>query len=195
MGYHVHSSDELRRELIGDINSQDKNAYIFEVLHKRIKKDLSNRISCVYDATNLSMKRRKAFLDELKKFNCIKRCILFAVPLEVCKERNMERDRKVPDEVFDKMLKSFWVPMKYEGWGDIQISVIRDYKYNYPIYKAYNFDQRNSHHSMTLFNHMLQTAIYICKNSDEQFKNTQRYRNLVWAAHNHDIGKVKLKHS
>lgn len=190
MGYNIHSSDEIRKELLGDINAQDNNSYVFKVLHKRIKKDLSNNISCVYDATNLNMKKRKAFLNELKKIHCIKKCILFAIPLEVCKERNNNRERKVPDEVFDKMIKSFWIPMKYEGWDIIEVHTIPNYRYDYPISLTYNFDQKNSHHSMTLFDHMLQTAKYICKNADEKFKNTERYGNLIWAAHNHDIGKV-----
>ena len=62
----VHSSDAIRAELSGDENNQNINAKVFEVLHNRVKEDLRNGISCVYDATNISYKRRKAFLDELK---------------------------------------------------------------------------------------------------------------------------------
>lgn len=96
-GYHVHSSDEIREELTGDVNSQDKNTDVFSELHKRVKNDLKNGISCVYDATNMIIKRRKAFLDEIKKYDCMKTCILFVVPVDVCKERNSHRKRKVPD--------------------------------------------------------------------------------------------------
>lgn len=190
MEYHVYSLDVIREELLKNADKQDQNVYVFEVLHKRIKKDLLNRISCVYDDANLSMKKRKSFLNELKNIPCIKKCILFATPIKVCKERNNNRHRKVPDEVFDKMIRSFWIPMKYEGWDEIEVHTIPNYIYDYPIRLTYNFDQKNSHHSMMLFDHMLQTAKYICKNSDEKFKNTERYRNLLWAAHNHDIGKV-----
>lgn len=115
IGFHIHSSDKIREELTGDVNSQDKNVDVFQELHKRVKTDLRNGISCVYDATNMSMKRRKAFLDEIKKFNCRKTCILFVVPVEVCKERNQNRTRKVPAGVFDKMLKQFQCPYYYEG--------------------------------------------------------------------------------
>lgn len=104
-GYHIHSSDKIREELTSPVNSQDKNVDVFQELHKRVKTDLRNGISCVYDATNMSMKRRKAFLDEIKNMIAKKTCLLFVVPLEVCKERNRNRERKVPDEVFDKMLK------------------------------------------------------------------------------------------
>lgn len=120
-GYSVHSSDAIREELTGDVNSQDKNTDVFSVLHKRIKSDLENGISCVYDATNVSMKRRKVFLDEIRKFECTKKCILFVVPVEMCQVRNQNRERKVPDEVYDRMLKNFWVPYYYEGWDEIEI--------------------------------------------------------------------------
>ena len=85
-GYIIHSSDAIREELFGDVNSQKDNTKVFDVLHKRIKDDLTKGISCVYDATNMSMKRRKAFLDEISKISCSKKCVLFVVPIEVCKE-------------------------------------------------------------------------------------------------------------
>ena len=62
---HVHSSDVIREELSGDVNNQKINAQVFETLHKRVKDDLKNRISCFYDATNISWKKRKAFLESL----------------------------------------------------------------------------------------------------------------------------------
>lgn len=34
------SSDTIRKELCGDINSQDKNEEVFKVLHNRIKENL-----------------------------------------------------------------------------------------------------------------------------------------------------------
>ena len=36
-GYHIHSSDKIREELTGDVNSQDKNIDVFAELHKRVK--------------------------------------------------------------------------------------------------------------------------------------------------------------
>ena len=41
-GYHIHSSDKIREELTGDVNSQDKNTDVFVELHKRVKLDLIN---------------------------------------------------------------------------------------------------------------------------------------------------------
>ena len=39
----VHSSDEIREELTGDVNEQSKNELVFSTLHKRVKEDLLNR--------------------------------------------------------------------------------------------------------------------------------------------------------
>lgn len=189
-GFHVHSSDAIREELFGDVNSQDNNVDVFSELHKRVKNDLSNGISCVYDATNMSMKRRKAFLDDIKKYECRKICRVFITPVDLCKERNLRRERQVPDEAFDKMLKSFWMPMYYEGWDRIDFVTRKNYKYYYPIEKTMGFDQHSKHHRLKLFDHMFQAARYIYDHSDNEFKKSQRYYNLMMAAFNHDIGKV-----
>ena len=189
-GYHIHSSDKIREELTGDVNSQDKNIDVFAELHKRVKNDLQNGISCVYDATNMSRKRRVSFLNDIKNIECEKICILFLTPIEECKRRNQERERKVPEEVFDKMLKSFWVPMEYEGWDRVDVGILEGYEYHFPIEKTYNFDQCNSRHSKRLFDHMNDTALYIQSNTNQNFKKTRRYRNLMLAAYYHDIGKL-----
>ena len=187
-GFRVHSSDKIREELTGNDNLQDKNKDVFTILHRRIKNDLRNGISCIYDATNMSMKRRKAFLNELKKIDCHKICILFAIPIEICKERNQKRDRNVPDDVFDHMLKNFWVPMYYEGWDQIAIISLKDYQFTNPIEKTYGFNQYNKHHTLDLWEHMFQAALYI--HNHTECRGSNRYYNLCWAAHNHDIGKL-----
>ena len=118
---HVHSSDDIREELSGNVNNQDINKEVFELLHKRVKDDLKNGISCVYDATNLNWKRRKAFLESLKGIDCFKVCHVIATPYEVCLEQNNSRDRVVPEEVIERMYRNFDIPWYNEGWNDIQI--------------------------------------------------------------------------
>ena len=66
MDYNIHSSDDIREELSGDINNQEINQKVFNILHNRVKEDLRANKNCVYDATNISYKRRKAFLEEIK---------------------------------------------------------------------------------------------------------------------------------
>lgn len=183
-GYHIHSSDAIREELTGDANTQEKNTDVFDTLHKRVKDDLSNGISCVYDATNMSMKRRKTFLNEIKQYNCRKICMLFVMPVEVCKERNSNRDRRVPDEVFDKMLKSFWAPMKYEGWDEIKVeSIDTPYPFDYESMKG--FSQDNPHHHLDLLDHNINAEIYA-------YEHEYNLR-VRCAAKYHDCGKLYTK--
>lgn len=201
-GYHIHSSDAIRKELTGDSNSQNINNKVFEILHKRIKSDLGNGVSCVYDATNMSMKRRISFLNEIKKYECHKKCALFVTPVEVCKERNQNRERKVPDSVFGKMLKQFQCPYYYEGWDDIEI-VKFDYAYpedvlnpckRYEDGSIIQFDQENSHHTLTLEDHMVKAyRIFWGVLSWGETRSRDREMAISDAIVVHDIGKYFTK--
>ena len=43
--YKVHSSDDIREELTGDVNRQDINNLVFKALHKRVKEDLLKTVA------------------------------------------------------------------------------------------------------------------------------------------------------
>lgn len=153
----IHSSDNIREELSGDVNNQDINDLVFKTLHKHVKEDLMNGKSCIYDATNISYKKRIAFLQELKNIPCEKICVLIATPYEECLKRNTERERKVPEHVIKRMYCSFNIPYWYEGWDNIQIEYgeFGGY-YSKPVkfYNNYkNYNQNNSHHKLTLGDH------------------------------------------
>ena len=183
----IHSSDLLRIEMFGDINFQDKNGELFQELHRRIKTDLINGKNVVYDATNLNYKKRKAFLEELKKINCIKECYLVATPYEKCLEQNRQRERKVPEHVLDRMYKNIFIPQFYEGWSKINI-IWNTEGYNFDTNLLFNgenglnkIDQHNPHHSLTIGKHCLK-CFQICEGLIDDFE-------LNMAAMYHDIGK------
>lgn len=48
----IHASDEIREELLGDVQDQNNNAKVFEVLHSRVKADLLAGKNVIYDATD-----------------------------------------------------------------------------------------------------------------------------------------------
>ena len=60
--YKVHSSDDIREELTGDVNRQDINSLVFKILHNRVKEDLLNGQSVIIDSTNISSKPCFQFL-------------------------------------------------------------------------------------------------------------------------------------
>lgn len=153
----IHSSDAIREELTGDINDQNHNNEVFQTLHKRVKEDLRNGKSCIYDACNVHYKERMAFLRELKNIPCAKKCVLMATPYEECLERSANRERQVPEHVIKRMYMSFDVPYLYEGWADI---VIMYNSSDMPYGRPWNFynqnkycEQHNSHHQLTLGEH------------------------------------------
>lgn len=161
----VLSSDELRKELYGSYKDQDHNNEVFLELHKRARAFLKIGVNVVYDACNISYKRRMEFLKSLNKIPCEKIAVMMATPYEVCIERNKYRDRKVPEEVIKRMYMNFWVPGKYEGFDEVEIEYSGFGGYYgspsdfYNKYKDYN--QHNSHHTLTLGKHCFRAASYI----------------------------------
>lgn len=188
----VFSSDSLREELFGDVNEQSRNQELFTELHKRIKDYLRKGKSAIYDATNIDYKKRMSFLAELKKIPCEKICVLMATPYEECLKRNAERERKVPTYVIERMYRSIDVPWYYEGWDDIQVEYGEYENYFGWVWdwveKADDYDQKNSHHTLTLGEHCRQTMRNVNKLYTEH--RPILYTELGYAALLHDEGKI-----
>lgn len=191
----IFSSDSLREELFGDINDQEHNQELFVELHRRIKDCLKSGRSAIFDATNLNYKKRMAFLAELQNIPCEKIAVLMATPYEVCLERNTQRERKVPEYVIKRMYMNFNMPFWYEGWDDIQIV----YSEGVENYKGWdrewaesvrNFNQDNSHHTLSLGDHCLKAVKYIDNNTPPYHPASTELRH---AAMLHDEGKIFTK--
>lgn len=191
----IHSSDKLREELYNDINNQDNNSELFQELHKRIKEDLRNKKDVVYDATNISKKRRISFLNELKNIPCIRICILIMTPIEDCIEFDLKRKRTVSENVIYRMLKNWNPPYYDEGFDNIILitNTNKEDTSRWSLVTLFegdcgidNFNQENKHHSLTLGKHCRKTADYILKNDPNNLP-------LQMAALLHDIGKIITK--
>lgn len=115
------SSDELRIELTGDVNNQEKNSDIFGEMFKRTQQALLDGKHVIYDATNINRKKRKGLLNQLpRKIDIEKIALYMATPLDVALERNADRERIVPKEVIEnKMYKNMQIPIYSEGWDKI----------------------------------------------------------------------------
>ena len=191
----IFSSDSLREEMFGDINHQADNDTLFKELHKRIRECLTSGESAIYDATNISYKRRMEFLKYLNKIPCEKIAVLMATPYEVCLERNSQRERKVPEQVIKRMYLNFNIPFWYEGWDDIQI-VYSEGAENYKgwdrewIESVKNFNQDNSHHALSLGDHCWKAVKYIDSNTPCCHTTSTELRH---AAMLHDEGKMFAK--
>lgn len=189
------ASDEIRAELLGDVSDQSKNSNVFEVMYKRTCDALAKGQSVIYDATNISYKRRKALLQQLKAhFEVKARAVVMATPIEMCIDRQKNRDRSVGKDVIWRMVNSFYVPYWYEGWDDIDIVYPEnEEKYIHQLYRTdierlldkssllYEFDQRNPHHKFSLGEHMYQCY--------EEMSKRMYVPSIREAALLHDLGK------
>lgn len=191
---HIHSSDAIREELSGNVNNQDINSLVFQVLHKRVKEDLSNNINVIYDATNINWKKRKAFIQTLNKINCYKECIVIATPIDICHSQNESRERKVPEEVIDRMYSQFDIPWYDEGWNAIEIAYPKqEYMTAYGYWQDftdlyYYYDQDSKYHTLPLGQHCASTYNFI-----QRYYNKSNKWELLRAAALHDCGKPSAR--
>lgn len=190
------SSDAIREEILGDINDQTQNDKVFNTLHKRIKENIDTK-NVIVDATNVSYKSRKALLNCVKKKECIKKAIIMTTPVFLCKERNANRSRVVPEFVIDKQVRNFHIPFYEEGFDEIYFdnwneASFNSFKTGWNLKEDYifkymkNFNQKNSHHLYTLDEHCLRTTLELVRPCWKVWDN----KPLIRAATIHDIGKL-----
>ena len=116
------SSDAIREELWGDANDQQQPNSVFYEMYRRSIEALKEGHDVIYDATNLCAKTRKSTLDGIRErvgHPIFAECIVVLCSIKECKRRQNDRDRKVPDEVIDRMVRQFQTPWYNEGWDYI----------------------------------------------------------------------------
>lgn len=112
------SSDKIREEVHGDENVQDNPAKIFKLMEERTKQAFKDGKHVIYDATNISRKKRRGLLQQLPR-DIHKTAVYFATDYQVIREQNANRERKVPQEAIDRMYKNMQIPIHSEGWDNI----------------------------------------------------------------------------
>ena len=183
------SSDDIRKEILGDVNNQDFNGQVFQVMAQRTLNALQNGISVFYDATNLSYKNRKSILSQLPDY-VIKKCFIIWTSIEICIERDSKRDRIVGKEVINRMVKSFNAPYFDEGFDNIFIMPTETTQ-GYISKINMNIPNDNPHHSTkTIQDHCNRCYDEIIKLLDSEDILT---KDLKVATFYHDIGKPYCK--
>jgi predicted kinase len=210
----VLSSDDLRDELYGDVDHQDDNDKVFIELHRRAKLLLNSGTNVILDSTNISSKRRKAIVEEFKKFHC--EVYYFSKTFDECVLSDGLRERTVGKRVIDRMYKSLQVPTFSEGWNEIYIvddaqnymKEDREYFENLitnPLYthqkiygeladwnddfqKLYNLPQDSKWHTLSASRHSHEAWKYVLENYQEEDKFL-----MLCVAIFHDVGKAHCK--
>lgn len=189
------SSDAIRGEIYGDENCQRDPGRVFDIMHQRTVAALSQGISVIYDATNLSCKRRMNFLKSIAHIDCRKECVVVVTTPGDIAERMQYRDRKVPYIVVHKQLCQFQCPNYYEGWDSIQIKYNSTPEACHASYKKLwaecDIPHDNPHHSLSVMEHMNKAAEIA---EDLAWKDDDL--SLIherWVARIHDVGKARTK--
>ena len=180
------SSDNIRVEN----NYNISNEKVFKIMWEKTKLAATEEKEIIYDATNLSSKRRKHLVDKFVSF-CEKQhisysieCIIFLQPMKVLYQRNAKRmgRERVPIEVMQRMLRSFQMPALWEGFHYITVDESSQGEV-LPMDKICLMEQDNPHHNLSLGAHLFKTHA--------QAVGTMRV--LEMAALYHDVGKYWTK--
>lgn len=177
------SSDELRKVLYGSESVQRNNAELFQRLHGFMLEDLAAGRDVIFDATNVALKDRLAFLQKLDE-STIKIAYVIATPIHTALKWNLARKRVVPEDVIWRQLRKFSCPSHWEGFDLIRIVQLDgtiDSKEE-PYSAFYGFDQKSKWHSLPLDAHC--EAVY------NEVLHCTRDATVLLAARWHDIGKV-----
>lgn len=205
------SSDNIREELLGDVNDQSQNEKVFKELHLRINKLLNEGKNIIYDATNLNRKRRIHLIkNELKADEY--HVYYFNSTIGRCSYNDSNRERKVGFKVLDKMYMSAQIPTINEGWNSVNFintdskldifykdkfeKIISDEIIDHDYLmeelmlviddfkEVFNVPHDSSYHSFSISRHIFYVYDYVLKN----YKGTNKKEMLI-ASLFHDLGK------
>lgn len=188
------SSDAIRGEICsGGVSDQSKNEEVFQIFHKRIRENLLKGNDVIADATNITMRSRRAIFNAVKGIDCYKIGYLVVKSIEDCIKDNKNDDRvAVPDEVIYKQVKKFQIPFYEEGFNEIIIKDLnKDNAEPFLVNDMFRhlqmskFDQKNPYHNQTLEEH--------CDFVTEKFYKYHYPNYYNFAARQHDIGKMYVQ--
>ena len=189
------SSDQVRKEILGDENDQTHNEEVFQYIKDTSVKQLEKGQRVIIDATNLSRKARQSITDYVDQklsfyeYGFIK-FVVVATPYYQCLENNRKRSRQVPENVIERMYKQFEFPTFSEAVHEIEVvypfEIDKDfYGMKHPYENLMDFPHDTPYHKLTVGEHMKKTyEIMQLLTSDKV---------LLKAAELHDIGKPFCK--
>lgn len=207
------SLDELRVELYGDVNDQDHNGEIFQEMNRRAVESVKNGNHVIYDATNISRKKRKGILQQLPK-GTVKKAFVVVTSYPTILKQNENRERTVPKEVIDEMYKNMQLPIYSEGWNKIvyyteeneypkqfvdalraEILLNRDgyglmgflATYFEEFFGVYDMPQDSKWHTLSVSRHIYYVYKYILDNYETEDRVEKEI--MLWTGLLHDVGK------
>lgn len=189
-GAKIFSSDAYRAIYGSGEEDQSKNAFIFQKLREDVIDALKNNKDVILDATNISIKSRRSWLNSLPK-ETFKQAYLVLASYETCLRQNAQRERHVPEFVIKRMYKQFETPSLYEGFDMISTYYVENEQYTFDLFEFFrnygHMDQENSHHTLTVGEHMHKAYNLLFSEYPNE------HSELYIATLLHDIGKPFCK--
>lgn len=110
------STDDLRQLLADDASNQSIHREVFATARYLVQRRFRLLRPVTYvDATNLTKWERRAWI-RLGEWHCAEvDAIWFDIPVDVCKARNLGRQRQVPEAAMDLLAQRFTPPSLLEG--------------------------------------------------------------------------------
>lgn len=182
----VLSSDALRQEMFGDVNDQTHNQKVFSELYRRMRVCFNHGTTVWLDATNINMKSRRKVFNQIPKGTIVNAVVLVPM-IDECVARDEARSRTVGEEVIEKFVNRFEMPIYEEGLDRIDIisdgfMTYQDYDY-WLYHAAAGFEQTGKYHKETLDEHLQMVA----ENVMEKYPIDS---SEVMGAYLHDVGKL-----
>lgn len=100
-------TDELRQELWGDAADQRNGAEVFRVAFERMNTALADGYDVVFCATSTTRWARNNIREAIKIAKTKLIFVWFPIALEVCIQRNNQRDRVVPERIIRRQYSQF----------------------------------------------------------------------------------------
>ncbi len=114
------SSDAIRKLLADDETDQSIHYQVFETLRYLLRQRMMLGRDVTYiDATNLTPAERHPYVAIGRAYGCEIEAVFFDVPLDVCLERNRNRQRAVSQEALRLMCAKLRIPTADEGFARI----------------------------------------------------------------------------
>jgi predicted kinase len=120
LGVNAISSDEIRRLIVDDPHDQTIHARVFAAIRFLVRQRLAvGRPKTYVDATHLTPWERRPYVKMAERYGCKLEALYFDVPVEVCIERNRNRQPMVPEEAIREMSRAMIPPTKEEGFTKV----------------------------------------------------------------------------
>lgn len=121
-GTAVVSTDEIRWMLADDATNQLIHSAVFATVRFLLRRRLELRRPVTYlDATNSTRHERRAYIRLGQMYDADVEAMYFDTPAEVCKERNRNRERVVPEWAIDAMAARLVPPSLDEGFASVTV--------------------------------------------------------------------------